>query len=155
MVGRAGGTQHFSLSTLATPLVYGWDHRNGLQGLWISIHFNSISLYLNSNCNCVLNDAQPCSDAIHFRLELRGCFPLIYVNCQMFTDYCKFKANCRQSFGQLTAKGAAGLLQGCRLEYRITDQCKQNLIIKIKLNTLKVPYCQNRNVLAFFMITEV
>lgn len=73
--------------------VYGWEHRNGLnsQGLWISIHFNSISLYLNSNCNCVLNDGQLCSDAIDFRMEMRGCFPLIYVtvNCLLITENLK------------------------------------------------------------------
>jgi len=62
---------------------------------------------------------------------------MVTVKCLQIRPSSKFKARLCQILGQLKVKCAIGLLQGCRLEYRTTDQCKLKKIIKTKLKTLR------------------
>lgn len=102
---------------------------------------SKLSWNLKGTHNSILNDAQPCCDTMQFKTELRGCFPLIYVTVKCSQINSKFKTNLCQILGQLNEKGATGLLQGCRLEYGIIDQCKQNQIITTKLKALRFALC--------------
>lgn len=60
---------------------------------------------------------------------------MVTVKCSQISS--KLKARLCQILGQLKVKGAIGFMQGCRLEYGIIDQCKQNQIIKTKLKALR------------------